>query len=75
MRPTMKNNEFITSSLVKVNGQISVPQSVLDVIGVKSGNHQSVTFVVENNTVRIVNSAAYAMQQLKQAGQSASLQA
>ncbi|MCD8339074.1 MAG: AbrB/MazE/SpoVT family DNA-binding domain-containing protein [Burkholderiales bacterium] len=71
----MKNNEFAASSLVKVNGQIVVPQSVLDVIGVQSGHHQSVTFVVENNTVRLVNSAAFAMQQLQQAALAAQQQA
>ena len=45
-------------------GQITIPKDVRDVLGVASGDR--VTFVVEGNTPRIVNSAVYAMQMLQQ---------
>ena len=45
-------------------GQITIPKDVRDVLGVSNGDR--VTFIVEGNTVRIVNSAVYAMQVLQQ---------
>ena len=45
-------------------GQITIPKDVRDVLGVSNGDR--VTFIVEGNTVRIVNSAVYAMQMLQQ---------
>ena len=43
---------------------ITIPKDVRAVLGVASGDR--VTFVVEGNSVRIVNSAVYAMQMLQQ---------
>ncbi len=43
--------------------QKRVVKSVLIVLGVASGDR--ITFIVEGNTVRIVNSAVYAMQVLQ----------
>lgn len=40
-------------------GQITIPRDVRDVLGVS--NSDRVTFIVEGNTVRIVNSAVYAI--------------
>lgn len=40
------------------------PKDVRDALGVSNGDR--VTFIVEGNTVRIVNSAVYAMQVLQQ---------
>jgi AbrB family looped-hinge helix DNA binding protein len=44
-------------------GQITIPKDVRDVLGVSNGDR--VTFIVEGNSVRIVNSAVYAMQMLQ----------
>ena len=44
-------------------GQITIPKDVREVLGVSSGDR--VSFVVEGNTVRLVNSAVYAMQVLQ----------
>ena len=44
-------------------GQITIPKDVRDVLGISNGDR--VTFVVEGNTVRMVNSAVYAMQILQ----------
>lgn len=38
----------------------SIPKDIRQILGIESGDR--VTFIVENGTVRIVNSAVYAMQ-------------
>lgn len=53
-------NTFVDSAKVMAKGQITIPKDVREVLGVSSGD--LVTFIVEGNTVRIVNSAVYAMQ-------------
>lgn len=56
----MLMNAFVDSAKVMAKGQITIPKDVREVLGVSSGD--LVTFIVEGNTVRIVNSAVYAMQ-------------
>ena len=48
---------------VMAKGQITIPKDIREVLGVSSGDR--VSFVVEGNTVRLVNSAVYAMQVLQ----------
>ena len=60
----MLPNTFVDSAKVMAKGQITIPKDIRDVLGVSSGDR--VTFIVEGNTVRIVNSAVYAMQMLQQ---------
>lgn len=60
----MLTNAFVDSAKVMAKGQITIPKDVHDVLGVSNGDR--VTFIVEGNTVRIVNSAVYAMQVLQQ---------
>ena len=55
---------FVDNAKVMAKGQITIPKDVREVLGVASGDR--VTFVVEGNSVRIVNSAVYAMQMLQQ---------
>ena len=45
---------FVDNAKVMAKGQVTIPKDVRDVLG------------VEGNTVRIVNSAVYAMQMLQQ---------
>ncbi|MCI9480098.1 MAG: AbrB/MazE/SpoVT family DNA-binding domain-containing protein [Lachnospiraceae bacterium] len=59
----MSANTFIDNAKVMAKGQITIPKDVREVLGVTSGDR--VTFIVEGNTVRIVNSAVYAMQVLQ----------
>ena len=55
---------FMDNAKVMAKGQITIPKDVRDVLGVSSGDR--VTFIVEGPTVRMVNSAVYAMQMLQQ---------
>ncbi len=56
----MSANTFVESAKVMEKGQITIPKDVRDALGVTSGDR--ITFIVEPNSVRIVNSAVYAMQ-------------
>ncbi len=59
----MLNNTFVDNAKVMSKGQITIPKDVREVLGVSNGDR--VTFVVEGSSVRIVNSAVYAMQVLQ----------
>ncbi len=54
---------FIVNTKIMDNGQITLPKEVLKVLGVSYGDN--ITFVVEENDVRIVNPGIYAMQELQ----------
>lgn len=55
---------FIDNAKVMAKGQVTIPKDVRNVLGVSNGDR--VSFIVDGNTVRIVNSAVYAMQVLQQ---------
>lgn len=59
----MLANTFVDNAKVMAKGQITIPKDIREVLGVASGDR--ITFIVEGNTVRIVNSAVYAMQVLQ----------
>jgi len=59
----MRSNAFVDNAKVMAKGQITIPKDIREVLGVSSGDR--VSFVVEGNTVRLVNSAVYAMQVLQ----------
>ena len=59
----MITNAFVDNAKVMAKGQITIPKDVRKVLGVTSGDR--ISFIVEGNTVRIVNSAVYAMQMLQ----------
>lgn len=54
---------FVDNAKVMAKGQITIPKDVRAALGVSSGDR--VTFIVDGNMVRIVNSAIYAMQVLQ----------
>ena len=54
---------FIDNAKVMAKGQVTIPKDVRNVLGLDSGSR--VTFIVENGSVRMVNSAIYAMQMLQ----------
>ncbi len=55
---------FIDTAKVMAKGQVTIPKDVRNVLRVSNGDR--VSFIVEGNTVKIVNSAIYAMQMLQQ---------
>ena len=55
---------FIDSAKVMAKGQVTIPKYVRKTLGIS--NVDRISFIVEGNTVRIVNSAVYAMQVLQQ---------
>ena len=54
---------FVIHAKAMTNGRITIPKAVRDVLGVSSGD--LVTFIVDENAVRIVNSAVYSTQTLQ----------
>ena len=54
---------FVDSAKVMAKGQVTIPKDVREVLGVSNG--EKVTFIVEGETVRVVNAAVYAMQMLQ----------
>ena len=59
----MWTNAFVDNAKVMAKGQITIPKDIREALGVSSGDR--VTFIVENGSVRMVNSAVYAMQVLQ----------
>lgn len=59
----MLTNTFIENVKVGNNGWIVIPQNIREVLGVSNGDR--ITFVVENGSVRLINSVVYAMQMLQ----------
>jgi len=59
----MSVNMFTDNAKVMAKGQITIPKDIREILGVASGDR--VTFIVEGNTVRLINSAVYAMQVLQ----------
>lgn len=59
----MAANIFIDNAKVMSKDQVTIPKDIREILGVTSDDR--ITFIVEGNTVRIVNSAAYAMELLQ----------
>ena len=59
----MVTTTFIDNAKVMAKGQVTIPKDVREILGVSSGDR--ITFVVENGSVRVINSAIYAMQMLQ----------
>ena len=59
----MTANIFIDSTKIMEKEQITIPKGALKVLGVTVGDW--ISFITEGNTVRLVNSAVYAMQVLQ----------
>jgi AbrB family looped-hinge helix DNA binding protein len=55
----MSTTAFVDNAKVMSKGQVTIPKDVREVLGVSNGDR--VTFIVEGGSVRLVNSAVYAM--------------
>ena len=60
----MTSTAFVNDARVMAKGQVTIPKNVRAALGVESGDR--VTFIVEGNNVRVVNSAVYAMMRFQQ---------
>ena len=63
MAAEIMTKTFIDNAKVMAKGQVTIPKDVRTVLGISSGDR--VTFIVENGTVRLANSAVYAMDMLR----------
>lgn len=60
----MSNTVFVDDARVMSKGQVTIPKKVRTALGINTGDR--VTFIVENDSVRVVNSAIYALQLFQQ---------
>lgn len=60
----MAGNAFVNDARVMAKGQITIPKNVRAALGVESGDR--VTFIVDGNNVRVVNSAVYALMRFQE---------
>lgn len=61
----MSSAVFVEDAKVLDKGQITIPKKIRDILGTKKGSR--VTFIVEGNNIRIVNSLRYAFEYFQQA--------
>ena len=55
----MSQAAMIKDARVMAKGQVTIPKDVRAVLGVETGDR--VTFIVDGNSIRVVNSAVYAL--------------
>ena len=60
----MAEMTFVNDAKVMSKGQVTIPKNVRSVLGVETGDR--VTFIVDGNSVRVVNSALYALQRFQE---------
>ena len=60
----MMNATFVDDAKVMPKGQVTIPRKIRSILGVESGDR--VTFIVEGNSVRIINSAVYALRRFQE---------
>lgn len=60
----MPETNFVNDARVMSKGQVTIPKNIRAALGISVGDR--VTFIVENGTVRIMNSAIYAMRRFQE---------
>ena len=60
----MSENVLVNDARVMSKGQVTIPKNIRAALGVSTGDR--VTFIVENGSVRIINSAIYALQKFQE---------
>ena len=60
----MASTTFANDARVMAKGQVMIPKNVRAALGVESGDR--VTFIVDGNNVRVVNSAVYALMRFQE---------
>lgn len=59
-----ESNILINDARVLSKGQVTIPKNIREALGVTTGDR--VTFIFENGSVRVINSAVYAMQKFQE---------
>lgn len=59
----MQTTTFIDTAKIMSKGQVTIPKDIRNILKLSVGDRLS--FIVENNEVRIENSAAYAMKRFQ----------
>ena len=59
-----KSTVLINDARVMSKGQVTIPKNIREALGVTTGDR--VTFIFENGSVRMINSAVYAMQKFQE---------
>ena len=59
-----KSTVLINDARVMSKGQVTIPKNIREALGVTTGDR--VTFIFENCSVRVINSAVYAMQKFQE---------
>lgn len=60
----MAGTAFVNDARVMSKGQVTIPKNVRAALGIESGDR--VTFIVDGNNVRVVNSAVYALMRFQE---------
>lgn len=60
----MADIAFVNDARVMSKGQVTIPKNVRAALGIETGDR--VTFIVEGTSVRVVNSAVYALMRLQE---------
>ncbi|MCD7732896.1 MAG: AbrB/MazE/SpoVT family DNA-binding domain-containing protein [Oscillospiraceae bacterium] len=55
---------LVNDARVMSKGQVTIPKNIRAALGISTGDR--VTFIFENGTVKVVNSAVYAMQKFQE---------
>ena len=56
----MAEAAFVNDARVMSKGQVTIPKNVREALGISVGDR--VTFIVDGNNVRVINSALYALE-------------
>ena len=59
-----KSTVLINDARVMSKGQVTIPKNIREALGVTTGDR--VTFIFANGSVRVINSAVYAMQKFQE---------
>ncbi|MBE5915804.1 MAG: AbrB/MazE/SpoVT family DNA-binding domain-containing protein [Pseudobutyrivibrio ruminis] len=60
----MASTVFVNDAKVMSKGQVTIPKNVRAALGIETGDR--VTFIVEGNEVKVVNSAVYALKRFQE---------
>ena len=60
----MAETVLVNDARVMAKGQVTIPKNIREVLGISVGDR--VTFVVEDGSVKVMNSAIYAMKKLQE---------